>query len=361
MSSKRIFVNDNIHNRSAQRGVVRYFRNIVNGITEFFGSDTIVFSPEVRAYGKAKHIVAPTFRGSRYFNFPLASLLAYLGRASIIYSSYYGNIWTSATQIFTVYDMNYELFPEYFAAVPHSVNFIKRKRRCLERADALIAISESTARDIVTCYPHIDPSKVSVVYLGVDSFFLKGVETQSSTSGRPYFVYIGRRALYKNFLRLLVAFGKSGLAKKFDLRVISPVGSNFNSQECEIISKYRMAEHVHLMNSISDEELRESYAGAVALVYPSEYEGFGLPILEAMACGTIVATSNTSSMPEVGGKVAFYFDPTNTESIIACLQRVAELPAEQRKQRINRGIERAQRFSWSRCQSQTIEVFRSFL
>jgi glycosyltransferase involved in cell wall biosynthesis len=178
---------------------------------------------------------------------------------------------------------------------------------------------------------------------------------------KPFFLYVGNRRAYKNFSRLLIAYGQSGLAKEFDLRIISPTNTDFSDEEIAYIERYRLRDSLQLMAAVSEHTLRESYAGAAAFVYPSEYEGFGLPVLEAMASGTIVATSNVASMPEVGGEAAFYFDPCNSESIADCLIKVTSLSREQRAERIALGAVQARTFTWERCQQQTVDVFRTLM
>jgi glycosyltransferase involved in cell wall biosynthesis len=239
--------------------------------------------------------------------------------------------------------------------------FVAEKKACLERASSLIAISESTARDIVSCYPHIDARKIVIAPLGVDEFFFQVAKWPIDERSKPYLLYVGHRSVYKNFLRLLSAYGQSGFSSEVDLRVISSEGQGFSLAEQEQIQMYGLRSSVHLLGSVTEEELREQYAKSLALVYPSTYEGFGLPILEAMASGTLVATSNVSSMPEVGGEVAFYFDPLNVESIANTLQEVIQLPSVQRSARVAAGIDRAHCFSWSRCQRAVIDVFQHLL
>jgi glycosyltransferase involved in cell wall biosynthesis len=223
-----------------------------------------------------------------------------------------------------------------------------------------LAISASAARDIVACYPDIDASKIAITPLGVDSGFFEGNHIQQPCVTKPYFLYVGNRRSYKNFGRLLAAFGQSGLARVFDLRVISP-GGGFSADEAARVEQYQLRDSIQLQTNADERTLRESYANAVALIYPSEYEGFGLPVIEALASGTLVAASDVASMPEVGGDVAFYFDPRSAESIADSLHRIVGLSAEQRTQRIEQGVARAHTFTWERCQEQTLAVFRELM
>jgi glycosyltransferase involved in cell wall biosynthesis len=359
----RIFINDTIHSHSSQRGVTRCFNHITDGIIDRFGKDVVIYSPQLRDYGAAKYIRSlprSIHRGSGRLgitkvmagiNDQLAGISAQREHASILYSPYYGNLKFKGTQVFTVYDMIHELFPQHFDHSRHDVSsFIAEKKHCFERADVLVAISKSTADTILSFYPHIDSTKIKVAHLGVDEFFFQDSNSISHKISKPYFLYVGHRVLHKNFLRLLVAFGQSGLSKDFDLRVISPTENLLRETEAEAIDKYQLQSSVHFVTSASEVELRESYKNALAFVYPSEYEGFGLPILEAMASGTLVATSNVSSMPEIGGQLAFYFDPYSSDSIAECLHRIMNLSIQQRSDYIDRGIAHARTFTWQRCQ-----------
>jgi glycosyltransferase involved in cell wall biosynthesis len=253
--------------------------------------------------------------------------------------------------------MIHELYPAWF---PHNDSrvrsFIAEKKRCITAADVLIAISDHTAQDIMTCYP-TTKAKVVVTHLGVEPFFFAGQQATPSKDHKPYFLFVGHRTFHKNFSRLLDAFGTSGLAHDFDLYVISPDNGGFSASEKAQIEAHQLQQQVQLLPNVDDQTLRASYAGAAAFIYPSEYEGFGLPILEAMATSTIVATSNTSSMPEVGGDAALYFDPRSSESIASCLQRIAYMPQAERQQRVTDGLARAQTFTWQRCQQQTVKLF----
>ena len=368
----RIFINDTIHSHRYQRGVTRCFNHITDGIINKFGNNVVIYSPEVRDYGDAKFICSLprlNFRGSQRLgitrimariNDQFAEISAMRECASIMYSPYYGNLKFKGLQVFTVHDLIHELFPHYFDHERHDVrSFIAEKKHCLERGDVLIAVSKRTAKDILSFYPYLDSTKIMVAYLGVDEFFFQDSNLPLEVTGKPYFLYVGQRLQYKNFFRLLVAFGQSGLSKDFDLRVISPTQRPFSSKEAEVMAQYQLQGAVHLITLASDIELRESYKNALAFVYPSEYEGFGLPVLEAMASGTLVATSNTSSMPEIAGQLAFYFDPYSSDSIAECLNKITNLSNKQRSDYILQGIAHARTFTWQRCQQQIVNTLSS--
>jgi glycosyltransferase involved in cell wall biosynthesis len=263
----------------------------------------------------------------------------------LFFSGYYGAARVAAPQVFTVYDMIHELY----------VGAMDEKRRCLERAAALIAISHNTAADIVRIYPQIDPSKITVTHLGVDDAFF-APRQRLAPPARPYFLYVGTRVGSKNFIRLVRAFAASGAGDRFDLRVVSRSG-DFTAEERAAIGDAP----VILQAPLPEDDLVGAYANAHALLYPSEYEGFGLPILEAMAAGTLVAASRAASMPEAGGDVAFYFDPLDVASIARTIATIAELPPEAREERIAAGVQWARTFSWSRCEEQTIALFERLL
>lgn len=372
MPSDRILINDSILFPKIQRGVTRYFQHILDALIATYGERVTVYSSVMRNYGPARHVAAPpgfTFRGStrvginqlvkRVRDRQLRRIIL-REHPRFIYSPYYGGVYTGVPQIFTVYDMIHERFPSYFSSSdPETRWFIAEKRNCLENAALLLAISRNTADDILRIYPQVAPEKIRVVYLGVDEVFFARNAQAPFRCERPYFLYVGHRSRYKNFLTLVHAYGVAGLADQYDLRVVSPSSGGFERPEEELITRLGLSDHVHLVTALGERDLIEYYAGAVALVYPSEYEGFGLPILEGMAAGTVVLTSNVSSMPEVGGDVAIYFDPTSPDSIAQAMQIAVRLQLEERQAIIARGVARAKMFSWRRCQEQTIAVLRS--
>lgn len=344
-----VFINDNVISERNQRGVMRCFEQLLAGMLPLFGGEMLIYSPRRRPYGGAQHIRAWGIPG-RMHNL-MAGAVAGWHRPRLYLAPYYGAVGTSARQVYLVYDMNYEMLSHHFPPhVSYNRRFTAEKRRCFHAADLLLAISRSTADDILRLYPQVDPAKIVVAHLGVDERFFGAHPWPGEAPARPYLLYVGQRSLYKNFRRLLEAFGESGLAADYDLRVISGEFGGFTAEEQQIIARYGLGPVVHRRSGLSDAELVAYYSHAVALVYPSEYEGFGLPVAEAMAAGTLVATSNRSSMPEVGGEIAFYFDPLSVTSIVATLREVVALPPDERQRRIEAGRTRAAGFSWDRFQ-----------
>ncbi|MGL4650202.1 MAG: glycosyltransferase family 4 protein, partial [Caldilineaceae bacterium] len=223
-----------------------------------------------------------------------------------------------------------------------------------------IAISHSTAADIVRIYPDVDPAKVTTIHLAADNdFFAARVEPNAEVlSGRPYFLYVGNRARYKNFAALVQAFGKSGLAPTHDLRVVSPSHGAFDGDEEALLRECGVDGAIHLPTSVDDAALRALYQSALALVYPSLYEGFGLPLLEALASGTLIATSSVSSMPEIGGPSALLFDPTSVDEISAALVQIANLGEQERAERVAQGRDWAAAFTWDKCVRETVALLK---
>lgn len=341
----RIFLSDNT--LPMQGGVKRVFRHLVDGVAENFGGRAIVYSPERWDYGRARFIRSPGLPG-RVHDLT-ASAISVICRASVTVAAYYGTAYGPGRRVYAVYDMIHELLPHYFrSATSYERRFVAEKRRCLLGGDLLIAISHATARDVVTVYPEVDPARIIVAHLGVDESFFGDHPWHGPAPARPYLLYVGQRSAYKNFRRLLEAFGEAGLASTHDLRVISSESGGLTADERALIARHGLERAVYLQLRVSDAELAATYQRAVALVYPSEYEGFGLPIIEAMAAGTLVVTAGRSSMPEVGGDVAFYFDPTSTSDLAARLTQVVGLPPGERARRILAGFARAREFSWRR-------------
>ena len=249
-------------------------------------------------------------------------------------------------RILTVYDMTHEVFSKNFPAGDQTK---EQKKAAVKKADHILAISESTKSDLVRLLG-VAPEKVTVTLLANSLTHVGGA---SSLHTRPYFLFVGDRKGYKNFSLLLQAFSNSRARAQMDL--ICYGGGPLSVQEESEIATKKLVGNVFWRQG-PDQQLATLYGHACALVYPSLYEGFGLPILEAYHYGCPVVTSKTSSIPEVAGEAALYFEKDQPEDLARVLDQVAEDLAL-RARLADRGREREKLFSWDRCYEQTASVY----
>lgn len=251
----------------------------------------------------------------------------------------------------TVYDM----IPELFRGTRHYTGSHLAKRRFVEMADLIICISESTRRDLLEIYGE-PRGKVVVVPAAVGSTFSPD---QDRLAGLPdeYVLYVGGRDGYKDF-RLLVDAVSQLSAEGSDIAVVV-VGAPFTSDERQLFARLRV-ERQFVHAQLGDGGLRQALAHCTVLVQTSRYEGFGMTPLEAMASGRPTIVSNTSSMPEVGGDAAAYFDAGNAESLAQVLKGVLD-DEGLRSVLSQRGLLRAQRFSTARMAEETAQAYRDVL
>jgi len=268
------------------------------------------------------------------------------------YYPYFLNYLKGKPFVLTVYDMTHEVMPELFA--PNNPT-MGNKKMLAERAEKVIAISHSTKNDLVRICG-IDPSKVSVVHLAspLDGLTVKG----ERPSGLPdqYVLFIGNRGGYKNFTFLVEAM--VGLLKVDQtMHIVCGGGAPFSEDERTMFREKGIEDRV-IQFPVDDSTLVALYRGARAFVYPSLYEGFGLPILEAFGCGCPVIASNRSSFPEIAGDAGLYFDPSDMASLENTIYKVITDECT-RARMIERGYARAKNFSWERMTEETIAVYRT--
>jgi glycosyltransferase involved in cell wall biosynthesis len=229
------------------------------------------------------------------------------------------------------------------------------------RADHIIAVSENTRRDLVAAYG-VPLEKVTVILEAADPrFYPRSVEMVTAARKRyglppRYILFVGTIEPRKNLSRLLAAFETIHADGLTDgLVIVGRPGWLYDSFFAALeVSPVRDA--VVLPGYVADEDLPAVYTGAQALVFPSLYEGFGLPVLEAMACGTPVVTSCASSLPEVGGDAALYFDPTSVGEMAETMRAMLGDPTTGEERR-ERGLARAAQFSWQRVATETWGVY----
>ena len=254
--------------------------------------------------------------------------------------------------ILTVYDLILEIFR---AQMDSSGIYIEQKRKAISAAQHLICISENTKKDLIDFYS-VPEEKISVTHLAssIDRSLSHGAE---KVPPLPYYLHVGsRNAFYKNFDTLLFAFAKAVSVQPEVMLCV--VGSPFDEAEIKLIKELDLSDRIQHFRYASDTHLAKLYRCSIALIYPSLYEGFGIPPLEAMSCGTVVVASNSSSLPEVVGDAGILFDPEATKDLADILLELLNNKAK-RERLINKGYERAQKFSWNNTVSQTLEVYYS--
>ena len=275
------------------------------------------------------------------------------GHFDIFHPTYYDPYFIEAlkqrTMVLTVFDMIHEKFPDYFPLNDHTTT---RKKQLCERANHIVAISHSTKADLVELFD-IDPNKITVIHLA--NSLESPRETNELMLPQNYILFVGSRLRYKNFdtfYRSMIPL----LKQENDLHLVC-TEKPFTAQELaqfEVDGVGRQIVH-HLA---TDGDLYQLYERALCFVYPSLYEGFGLPLLEAFSAGCPVISSKGGSLPEVGGKAALYIDPLNEKDIRGKIEEVIS-STNTRKRLRKLGLERLKTFSWDRCRKEHADLYKS--
>lgn len=348
-------------------GISRYFYELARNLALSNTCDVMIIAPSYinkyindinngLVFGKYLPIIKGTYRIRKYLNIFITKNLLYIKHPDIVHETYYNLLKLArpnAKVVVTVYDMIHEKYSEYF---PSNDETIYIKSKAINRADHVICISENTRNDLIKL-TNIHKSKTSIVHLGVDIINL--IKIKKKMGGRPFILYVGHRDGYKNFQRFLKSyFSSKRLLRDFDLVCFG--GPEFSSDELTSLNRLGLTPGQVRRISGNDEVLAHLYSNAAALIYPSIYEGFGIPLLEAMAYQCPVVCSNTSSMPEVAGNAAEYFNPYEVDSIVGAIESVV-YSSEKSSSLISLGLTRIKLFSWEKCAKQTYEIYSSLL
>ncbi len=268
--------------------------------------------------------------------------------------------------IANIYDLKYIVRPEFFpqtgqlkrAIMLGMMNFTVR------RANQIIAISESTRQDIIQ---HLggSPEKVKVIYLAVDKLFFQPSQPaamqdfrQRYSLDKPFILFVSERRPHKNILGLIRAFQIFQRMSRRPYQLIIAGKPYAEYQEPEhLVDQLSLSGQVRFIDYVPDEDLPLLYQAADVFALLSYYEGFGLPILEAMASGTPVVAAGVTSVPEVCGQAGLLVDPDNPEQAAEALLQAAS-GGKQREEMAARGLERAHQFTWEKCAAQTIQLYR---
>jgi glycosyltransferase involved in cell wall biosynthesis len=314
-------------------------------------------APPAEVVGLYAPAIARTTRLRKVINDAMSSAWLRLRRPSLIHETYYRARSLGPAgipSVVTVHDMIHERFADRY---PTSDPTSRLKAAAVQRAAAVICVSERTRRDLLEFLP-VPPEKVSVVY---HAYRPRSVSAAGEIAQmrEPYLLYVGHRRAYKNFPTLLQALASSEALRR-NFRLVCFGGGAFTDAEREMLRVLGFRSDAIVQLEGGDDRLANLYSHAAAFVYPSLYEGFGLPVLEAMGHRCPVACSATSSLPEVGGDAVEYFDPTRPEDIAAAILRIAESPANAEDLRV-RGAKRVTLFSWSQCARDTLLAYQSLL
>lgn len=321
-------------------GVANYTKNLSLLLEQKLGDQIVFFYSSLRKplsgnFQRVKRYPFPPSLFELIFNELGMPIEVFLGKIDLFHSSDWIQPKTRAKKVTTYHDLVPIIYPQWSTREIVRVHQ-KRLERVEQEIDQVIAVSQSTKEDLIK-FTKVPAEKIKVIYEGVGKEFMPAGEAAKKEFRK-------RWNLPDKFL---LAIGGVGQRRNLDRLKEAAQGENL------VVSG-------ETIPWIIDSERPLLYSCASALVYPSLYEGFGLPVLEAFACGVPVITSNVSSLPEVGGKAVLYVDPMNVESIA---QGIKTLTGDQglRKDLIKKGLARAKEFSWEKCAQETIKLYQLVL
>jgi len=353
---------------STQRygGISRYFANIVQDIKtkpDFDYEIGCLYSPNHYIKDEPQLLnskLGTALLQSKYgtkaykLNQQYCKYLIGKGNYDILHPTYYDPYFLGKNKkplVTTVHDMTHERLPEYFWAED---NLTYNKKLNIAAADRIIAISETTKSDLME-YSDVNPAKIEVIYHGIDMETPLVYEAPSDIP-ELYFLYVGDRSGYKNFYRFLYAFKR--LSEKYpEVEMLLTGGGKIAIADRELISRLKLQDKVKHLN-VSDEELNYLYKNAVAFVYPSLHEGFGLPILEAFKAECPVILSDTPCFLEIGADAVAYFSTYEAESLYFVMEKMLT-DAEYRTLLVSLGSKRLLDFPIGKSLDQTYQVYQS--
>ena len=351
-------------------GVSRYHYQLIKELNKLQGVEAKLFLK----YSNNFYINGDTSLGVKKF-FPnnkfyfKRTILDYINRLSTIpalkkgdydifhptyYNPYFLKYLNGKPFIIMAHDTIHETFPEIINLIDKTLD---HKKKTLYEARLIIANSHSTRNDLIQLY-NIPPEKIEVTYLAAS--INKSLASSNLKVNLPekYILFVGNRDFYKNFNNFILAV-EPVLKEHKDLFLICAGGSGFTSEEKKFFHSKELENKI-LHKAADDVTLATLYANALAFVFPTLYEGFGIPALEAMNCDCPVIMSNTSSLPEVGGDAAIYFDPKNTNDMREKIESVI-INKDLRDDLILKAKTQRQKFSFEKTARQTLEVYKRLL
>lgn len=352
-------------------GIGTYIRNLLRHLARLDPeSEYIVFcrpedsatAGELGANFRSIPDRSPPYSLREQFSLPLAVARE---KVDVYHAPHYVlPILTPGRKVVTIHDCIHLMFPEYLRYRLGTRYAHAMMSSAARRAHRILTVSESSKRDILRFFP-VKPEKISVIHNAIDEH-VRTPPTEATIDrvreryqlADPFVLYVGNVKPHKNVERLIEAFAlvRRRAADGLKLVIIGDEITKFQTLR-RAVHHHKLHKHVRFLGFVPDDTLSVLYRLAGVFVFPSLYEGFGLPPLEAMACGAPVITSDVSSLPEVVGDAALLVDPYSSEAIADAIMRVlsdASLAADLRA----RGLARAQTFSWQRSVARTLEIYR---
>ncbi|MGF2038276.1 MAG: glycosyltransferase family 4 protein [Nostoc sp. CmiVER01] len=291
----------------------------------------------------------------------------YLGFPDILHGTNYSVYpCQNSLKVMNIYDLTFIKYPNYVDSVVKT--YTKKIKRCLQWTDLVLTISESSKKDIIE-YLEVDPKKIYVTPLAsryypnyLSQEVAQALEKQTNYDfSKPYLLFVSTIEPRKNINNIITAFNflKEKYKIEHQLILIGKKGWNYEPIFAAIKNS-PWANQIHHLNYLSNELVALFYSKADVFVYPSHYEGFGLPVLEAMTLGVPVISSNTSSIPEVTGDAAILVDPNNPIQLGKAILKVIS-DSQVRQELINKGKARAKLFSWERTAKETLNAYRTII
>lgn len=352
-----------------QAGIGQYILQLVDGLSRLSTEhELLIFRSRkgkaLQIRGQARQITLWTPSHHPYESLALATELA-ARRLDLLHSPdfippFQGNF----ESVITIHDLNFLHYPQFLT--PDSERYYGQIHRAVERAEHIIADSNATRQDIINLL-NVSPEHVTVIHLAANPVYRlitdqQEVQKAAWRYGLPsdFIIFVGTLEPRKNVPTLLKSLCMlRDRGTDIHLAIVGRKGWLYEDI-FTTITDLKLANRVHWLEDVSNEDLARLYNAARCLALPSYYEGFGLPPLEAMACGTPVVVSDCTSLPEVVGDAGLLIDPSNPESLTDALERVltdSELAAEL----YQKGLARANKFSWARAAHQTMAVYEHVL
>lgn len=355
----RVFLDHQIFIYQKFGGISRYFTELMRqgAKSADVNYSLSVFLSENQHLERKTRILIPLFKGRQ-------RIILWLNRKRSLsklrdktiklfhptyYDTYFLKYWDKPFVI-TVYDMINELYPQFFSS---DDPVITNKRVLIEKASKVIAISHQTKNDILK-FCDVPESKITVVHLATSLGEVEACKKTKSSLHYKYLLFVGNRAGYKNFNTFYQAALK--IIKIYNINLVCAGGGAFSHEELEEFHTDGVGKRVFYFSIDNNRVLKALFEDAHCFVFPSLYEGFGIPALEALISGCPVALSNQGSFPEVAGEVGYYFDPESVDSIVEAIKKVPVFE-EERNVLKKKWIEQAQKFSWEKTFSKTQTIY----